>query len=342
MSHAPIGIYIGDFDDHLPMQVLLSLARVHETGALLAARDRVIKRIFFDDGDIVFVESSLARESLFRHLIEAGAIEAGAIEAGRVAEARPPMDQAFDAWLAAGGFVDAEAIRAAYAEIVRRRLGEFLSWSDGQFVFLFEEKPAEDLSSYAAPVSVVDFLFADAGHARYPSVTKKLIARLPAPPLVTTASAASLSERCRLEPWQQAFLSSFDGGRTALDAVFAQPVSPDRTVPFFFFAHAFGAVDVPDESPAAGKAPAKIDDETQVFVDRLLHDAPALMEKIRLNSCASTGCILPKKTCGAAITRWRRITTRRTFSNAFRPRPRRFRRGSSTTRAGSSRIWFVG
>jgi hypothetical protein len=189
--------------------LLVSLYRERIDGALVLRRDRSQKRLLFQGGAPVAVESNLAGESLVAQLVAAKAVTPEQQE--RIQELVRKKGCAQGAAVLALGLLEPKELFGALREQLRRCVLECFGWPRGDYQIERDAAPPPD----AQPFRTDPYLLVQEGLATHWSPDRllgELSARLSLYPAPARAFA-DVRRRLRADPAVEAFVASLDGRR---------------------------------------------------------------------------------------------------------------------------------
>jgi tetratricopeptide (TPR) repeat protein len=202
--------------EELPLpRLLLELHTARFDGALVLSRDRIGKRVLFQQGSPVFAESNLASESLGVQLMDTGRLS------------RPDYDRVV-AHIEARGCQEGKALLElgllkprelfdALKDQVRIRTVECFGWPQGEFQLDADAAPPEDAAPFRSDV----FALVQAGietHWSSDRILGDLMPRLEAYPQ-PTPRFADVATRLARDAAVEALLEALDGSRSFWKAV---------------------------------------------------------------------------------------------------------------------------
>lgn len=131
--------YSGSFVQMSFPRLLARLHRIKSTGRLRVYRDNVEKSIFFQDGQIILVDSNLQEELLGTFLINKNVISNEQLQEGlaRLSEWGGRLGDA----LVATGAVPAHEVFMHLSEQMRQKLLEVFTWQSGEFGYYENQEP---------------------------------------------------------------------------------------------------------------------------------------------------------------------------------------------------------
>ncbi len=131
--------YFGTLKDFSVGEVLFSLAHRKETGCLYIYQEQAIKKVYFRDGRLRYIKSSLARDSLLRFLFAKKKIgnadpfqflqEVGSLQI-------PLLD-----WLTQKEIISPHEVNQLVSELLGQRILDLFLWDNGDYLFVFDEEP---------------------------------------------------------------------------------------------------------------------------------------------------------------------------------------------------------
>lgn len=202
--------------EELPFpRLLLELQAARFDGALVLSRDRIGKRVLFQQGSPVFAESNLASESLGVQLMDAGRLSrqdynrvVAHTQARGCKEGKALLDL---------GLLKPRELFDALKDQVRIRIVECFGWPQGEFQLDADSAPPEDAAPFRSDV----FALVQAGletHWASDRILSDLMPRMEAYPQPSPRFAA-VATRLARDPAVEALLEALDGSRSFWKAV---------------------------------------------------------------------------------------------------------------------------
>jgi curved DNA-binding protein CbpA len=202
--------------EELPLpRLLLMLHRERFSGALTLSRDRVGKRILFQQGLPVFAESNLASESLGVQLMDAGKLSRA--DYNRVVRHIDERRCKEGTALLALGVLEPKELFLALKDQLRTRIVECFGWPHGSFFV----DPGQETAAEAQPFRTDLYALLQEGletHWSSDRILQDLSPRMEEYPSRSKAFD-QVAERLRRDPAVEALLEAFDGSRTLWRAV---------------------------------------------------------------------------------------------------------------------------
>jgi curved DNA-binding protein CbpA len=268
--------YIGDFNEFSFGELLYSLGRQKETGVLYLRHDRVIKRLYLHGGELVYTESSLAREGLLRQAVDEGLVDRKEL-IGR-AESNGHFATLAE-WLIGEAGISPSDLADLFAKILRRRIEEIFLWPEGEYLFVFDEEPPEYAKPWCTSAPVEEIIFSGIMTHYHLERSKALIREIKNSLPILLVEPASLRERLNLNSRQINFLRSFDGKTEIMDLAFVSPLSVEESLALVLFLKTTGLLDFASEIIEVKKGAGQLNDEDLEIARRVEKDAPTMLQK---------------------------------------------------------------
>lgn len=126
------------------VEVLQVIGMARKVGCLrLRGRAGELKQLFFQDGELVSATSNMPKDRLGAVLVKLGILQQAQIDAAREAESATGRRQGD--MLVAAGFLTQEQLDAALGRQITEIVNSVMTWRDGSFEFVENERPAADI-----------------------------------------------------------------------------------------------------------------------------------------------------------------------------------------------------
>jgi curved DNA-binding protein CbpA len=269
--------YVGDLKNNPIGRLLVSFHRQKATGALALRRDKVAKRIFFREGYLVDVESSLSRERCIRLALSRGLLDRS--EAMNLYEqiAAENLSES-SAIVQTGKLTDQEGAQLA-AEARTARLTEIFAWPEGQYAFFFDKTTAE-ADAQRNPIR-----FQDAILEGYLARTSKdtMLAEIReqlSDPWTLHLPVEQILQQLELSQNQARLIRRIDGKSPLEKIVFGEKAALNQTIATLLTLRVLGfAGSVSEEvSLEVPPVPSGLSEELTAYAKRLIELGPAIME----------------------------------------------------------------
>lgn len=269
--------FYGRFRELSFSDLIHSLAVQKETGALYLRHDKVLKRLFLDQGRIVYVQSSLVQENLFRKLVEMGRI-AIPLPGDLVAQAKTP-GFSLTAWAVRNGFLRPDEVAPLLGELAERRVLEVFRWRDGDYLFIFDEPVPEAFRGLGVALDPTTLI--SKGLRQYSSWEElRAFAKhngFAMPRL--TQDIDVIKAHLQASGEEQRLLRRIDGSTYFLDIVYAAPMETDAALVFMRRLLIEGFMEFPHDTIASNRTLAELNEREREFADLLSRDAERMLEK---------------------------------------------------------------
>jgi curved DNA-binding protein CbpA len=221
--------YLGDLTAFPVRELVVSLAAQHETGALMLRRDRVLKRLFFDHGRLTCVQSALARCGALRFLCSGRLVDDQRLSAWREHLGQQETPTPFWEFLSGGDGHSRAALAKAQQAWVEAAVRDALAWTEGSYVFLFDDAPPPSAAPLSEPLEV-EPLVVSAIRGGLPSglLRERFAPHLDDAPQLTVP-IEEIAERIGAATTEQAILHSLRHATSVRQLVLASDV-PSRDV----------------------------------------------------------------------------------------------------------------
>lgn len=235
----------GDLAAHPLPRVLLHAWRTRLSGSLSLSRKRMTKRVQWQDGVPVFVESNLASESLGIQLVDAERI--GRDDLARVGELVKGKGIREGAALLELKLLEPKELFLALRDQVRRRIVDCFGWPDGSFAIEQGGSGDDETQAFRVdPLGIVQHGLANHwSPERMLADLEPALGRHPVP----SERYDALARRLAGTPEADALLAAIDPERTFGEAVYASLSAP-RLAAAWLLAET-GALDFADQPPSA-------------------------------------------------------------------------------------------
>lgn len=214
-------IYRGNLSQTPLPEMLATIHRYRVPGVMELRHERVSKRIFIVDGDVIFATSSDRRESLGDHLLASGKITRAQLRVSAGEMARAPGKR-HGTILVELGFLALEELGPAVREHVQVILWSMFDWEEGEVTFQVGRFRDDEVYKIKIPTPAAIV----AGCRRITdgrSVTARLGGRSTVYMPVPRGNHLS---GLRLQPEERVLLEMVDGQKTLLELCEAGPLSP--------------------------------------------------------------------------------------------------------------------
>jgi len=201
--------YRGNLADTPLAKMLATIHRYRVPGVLTARRPENVKKVFLDDGKIVFATSSDLGEALGAFLMRRGILTADQVnESGRrLANGKKRQGEV----LVEMGVLTAAQMASAVLSQVTEIVWSLFDWEEGEVTFDVGRFRSDETIQMALPISVVirDGLLKHAD-------PKALVKRI-GPSWTVLEPVAGVEPGISLEPAEQKYLAKVDGKTTFVD-----------------------------------------------------------------------------------------------------------------------------
>lgn len=193
-------------------RLLWRLHRAGYTGALLIEQGRVHKRLWWREGDIVFVRSNVGHDRLVDGLLRRGLLTREQYDTARgLADEEPGR---LGARLVEAGFIKATELPRVFRNHLTRIIDSTFPWSDGHWTLLPDER-VEEAALIDTPVALI--VAEGIRHRMESSQLTALLGGLDRFPRFRIEGVVdgtrALAERLMLTPSEEAWLTRLDGSQ---------------------------------------------------------------------------------------------------------------------------------
>jgi len=185
-----------------------SLRTEKKTGTVVFARETAVKKVYFQNGDVIFASSNLDGDRLGDFLLRSDKLTRAQFDAS--GELTEKTGKKFGAILVELGFISPRDLVAGVKEQVKEIILSLFTWRDGRYIFDDSPLPASDI--IPLQMSIGNLIIEGIRGQDWQIVRKSL------PPLKTklrpAADPSFLFQGADLEQDQQSILSLIDGNRS--------------------------------------------------------------------------------------------------------------------------------
>jgi tetratricopeptide (TPR) repeat protein len=220
--------YFGDIAQFQVRELAVSLADQEETGALLLRRERVLAKVFFEKGRIVYIASNRARDSLVRHLFEMEQLDLASFEAWRGQLNDGSTEYSFIEFFQKRAGLQNEQMQTILLDWLRMQMHDLVRWYRGSYVFLFDETLPRCSEGSHVEVDPRDAVLGSLSTG-WPKefLREHFRDRLEEAPIVH-GQPAQLVERLGLTGFEAEIVLGLDGSHTVRQIVFGAPTTTER------------------------------------------------------------------------------------------------------------------
>ncbi len=195
----------GNITDMITPWLFQDLRAGKKTGTVVFERDEVVKKVYFQEGDIIFASSSQEEDRLGEYLLRAGTITKAQYDASM--EVLQKTGKKHGAALIQLGFISPQNLVAGVKHQVKNIILSLFAWRDGRYTF--EEGPLPQADIVPLQMSTGNLILEGLSGVDWQIVRKTL------PQLKTvlrpTPDPSQLFQGADLTPDQMAILSLIDG-----------------------------------------------------------------------------------------------------------------------------------
>ncbi len=185
-----------------------SLRAEKKTGTVVFARETAVKKVYFQNGDVIFASSNLDGDRLGDYLLRSNKLTRAQFDASL--ELAKKTGKKLGAILVELGFISPKDLVAGVKEQAKEIILSLFTWRDGRYIFDDSPLPASDI--IPLQMSIGNLIIEGIRGQDWQVVRKSL------PPLKTkllpAADPSFLFQGADLEQDQQSVLSLIDGNRS--------------------------------------------------------------------------------------------------------------------------------
>ena len=198
----------GDVKDMTIPWLFQSLRAEKKTGTVIFSRETAIKKVYFQNGDVIFASSNLDDDRLGDLLLRSNKLTRAQFDAST--ELIKKTSKKLGALLVELGFISPQDLVAGVKEQVKEIILSLFTWRDGRYIFDDSPLPSSDI--IPLQMSIGNLIIEGIRGQDWQVVRKSL------PPLGTklrpAADPSFLFQGADLEQDQQSILSLIDGDKT--------------------------------------------------------------------------------------------------------------------------------
>ncbi|MDP8225474.1 MAG: DnaJ domain-containing protein [Candidatus Lernaella stagnicola] len=272
--------YYGDIAQFHVREQLLSLAAQRESGVLFLRRERVLAKIYFEKGKIVFAQTNRARDSFVRYLFEEGQLDLATLEGWREKIADETESQSFADYYVEKAGLSKEQFQRTIQDWLQTLLRDIIRWYRGSYVYLFDDPlppNAETLRVSLAPFTlVVD----SATVEMRKSFLRRHFRDNLDDPILLADSTDKIVERLRLQDADAEFVHGLEGGVTVKNAILGRQSSTSRSFNLLFVMETLGMMSFPERLERRnrnGTGRSEMSVEGMALLQRLKETGAALL-----------------------------------------------------------------
>lgn len=140
--------FVGDLKNFPLRYLFFSLHAQRETGALLVRRDKVFRKVFFQNGQPVFVQSNKASESTVRRCYEKNII--GLSQLATLDEQTKQNGKKRAELIVENGWIDGHDFNRLENERIHSILEDLARWQYGSYLYVFDQQPPVGIAQQSA------------------------------------------------------------------------------------------------------------------------------------------------------------------------------------------------
>ena len=198
----------GDVKDMTIPWLFQSLRAEKKTGTVIFSREAAIKKVYFQNGDVIFASSNLDDDRLEDFLLRSNKLTRAQFDAST--ELTKKTGKKLGAILIELGFISPQDLVAGFKEQVKEIILSLFTWRDGRY--LFDEGPLPSSDILPLQMSIGNLIIEGIRGQDWQIVRKSL------PPLRTklcpAADPSFLFQGADIEQDQRSILSLIDGDKT--------------------------------------------------------------------------------------------------------------------------------
>jgi len=267
--------YYGRFSITPPRTLLYSLSQHAENGVLIASRDKVVKRIYFKYGNPILADSNLSRESLVRYLLNQNPEFLNKFESLQVDKAQ------FETILLSEKMLDPSQLTNLVQQKTRKILIELIRWKDGDYVFLFDEKPNEKRIFNGMPINIEPVILEGLENLSLPELRQIMDHWFDLTPEITK-KLNDFASHLNLSHQHKRLLSRIDSKTTLEDLLFTSWLPLNKSLSFFLLLETMSIISFHQESeikqPSEAPSNPNLNLEEMEFLSTIRKDGPEMLQ----------------------------------------------------------------
>jgi DNA-binding response OmpR family regulator len=214
----------GDLRDQLP-SLVTAFYQAQKTGELLLTRGKILKVVYFEQGQPVFALSNVAADRFGQFLVRVGKIKEPQL-AEAVARAKPARRRTGDVLLEMGLLKDAERLYFVGQQI-KAIIYSLFAWEDGRYQISFQDKAV----TQAIKLDIPPAMLIQRGVKKLykPERLRRLVGANDV--LVPSQDPPYQLTELQLEPWEAQLFANVDGKRTVTELIAQSGRSADVVLP---------------------------------------------------------------------------------------------------------------
>lgn len=214
----------GDLRDQLP-SLITAFYQAQKTGELLLTRGKILKVVYFEQGQPVFALSNVAADRFGQFLVRVGKIRESQL-AEAVARAKPARRRTGDVLLEMGLLKDAERLYFVGQQI-KAIIYSLFAWEDGRYQISFQDKAV----TQAIKLDIPPAMLIQRGVKKLykPERLRRLVGAYDV--LAPSQDPPYQLTELQLEPWEAQLFANVDGRRPVNELVAQTGRPADAVLP---------------------------------------------------------------------------------------------------------------
>jgi curved DNA-binding protein CbpA len=269
--------FFGNLKDFSIGEVLFSLACRKETGCLYVYQGQVIKKVYFREGHLRYIQSSLARESILRFLFfekNIGKTDPFAFlqEVGSLTI--PLLD-----WLTQEEIISPHEVNSLASELLGRRILDLFLWDDGEYLFIFEEEPDGRGSHWEMDIPLPLLIYKGIKtHYRLDRLKDAIEEYQDRIPRLNT-EPTEIVRTLQLKADDAKFIRLINGSTALLEVAFRSDLDMERSLGLLWCLIVTGYLEFPGKTFDSDAKLEDLNEEQTRFAQEILANVPELLEK---------------------------------------------------------------
>ena len=269
--------YFGNLKDFSIGEVLFSLSCRKETGCLYVCQEQAIKKVYFRDGRLRYIQSSQARDSILRFLFVEKKIgttdpfmflqDVGSLEI-------PLLD-----WLTQKGIISPHEVNPLVLELLGQRILNLFLWDDGDYLFVFDEEPTGSGQHWEMdiplPILIYQGIKTHYRLERLKTEIKEFEDMIPN----LSAEAADIVQTLQLKADESKLIRLINGSTPLIEIAFKSDLDMERSLGLLWCLKITGYLEFPGKPLKSDVKIEDLSEEEMRFADDIRQNVPALLEK---------------------------------------------------------------
>lgn len=272
--------FIGQLSDIPVGELLYSLKAQKESGLLYFRKDKIVKKLFFQMGLLIQVESSLSRESLLRYCLQESKIDLDHFNEGL--NLTIESNSSPEAILTEKSILSSNELSECLLSVMRDRIIDIFSWDDGQYAFFFDSSPDNILGTSTISFSIDQIVYQGIRSGYSKSKLNSFIIDELEETWALTIEFSEIQRRLNLRSPEVQIVRQIDGKKKVEQIIFLSKMNMRSTLALLIalktlrFALPIEILQLEDKP----KLPLDIqlDPNEKIYAHRLINSGPALLD----------------------------------------------------------------